>query len=323
MSIADALSYPFRNNNLFKILPIAIVYGIIVFLMTYSSMNGLMPLICGASVALFVFSFVLGGYYISVIEQVQHGEERLRDVKISLDLSRGVAVWLASILYFLPLVLFGCVAAFLSSMLFSANDADVGLSLVVVLVGAVVIIPLMIFLGLALVVGYNRYAAEGNTQGLYALTENFGMAWQNAGHGFGLVLRSIAIGLINGFVVFVLQIIIGIAFPQQFDPFAQPTLSYWISFALVQVLSYTVSLVFIVSQYHLVARYGMALGITSEKRKAGEASGGMSVWVIVALVVVLFFMIAVGTIVILTLLGPAVGNVFSEINQTLAAPGLR
>jgi len=322
MSISDALSYPFRSNNLFKILPIAIVYGIIVFLMSYASVNGVMFLICGASVALFVFSFVLGGYYISVIEQVHHGEERLQDVQISRDLSRGVAAWLASILYMLPLVLFGCVASFLASMMFSADDAG-GISLLVFFVAAVLVVPLMIFLGLALVVGYNRYAAEGNTRGLFALTENFGLAWQNAGQGAGLILRSIAIGFVNFIVVVLLQVAIGIFFPQQYDPFAAPTTTYWIGFALVQVVSYTVSLIFIVSQYHLIARYGMALGINSEKRKAGDESGGMSGLVIIGLALALFFMIAVGVIVMLTLLGPAVGEVFSNIQASLAAPPLR
>jgi hypothetical protein len=317
MSISDALSYPFRNDNLFKILPIAIVYGIILFFMSYATTNGVMFLVCGASFAMLIFSFVLGGYYISVIEQVHQGEERLQDVMISRDLSRGVATWLAGILYMLPLALFGCMASFLASMILSSDANGGGLSIPVALIVAALVIPLVMFLSLALAIGYNRYAAEGNTRGLYSLTENLGIAWQNAGQGLGLIMRTIVIGLINFAAVFLVQIAIGLIFPQQLAFNARPTTTYWIGYALIQVVTYTVSLIFIVSQYHLIARYGMSLGITSEKRKSDEVSRSLSPWILVVLIVGLLFIVPVLVIMILALFGPAIGDVFSEINSQL------
>jgi len=318
MSISDALSYPFRSNNLYKILPIAIIYGIIAFLTSYASVNNSMFLVCGASIALLVFSFVLGGYYVSVIGQVHKGDEPLEQINLSRDFPRGLATWLAGILYMLPLVVFGCVAAVLPAMLTSANDSGPGLSLLVLLIALVVVVPLTIFLGLALLVGYNRYAVEGTTSALYALGDNFGLAWNHAGQGLGFIVRSIVIGFVNFVVVLILQVAIGLAFPQQVAFGARPTTIYWIGFALIQVFTYAVSLIFIVSQYHLVARYGIALGITREKQKSGATpAGGMNAWIIVALVLGVLFFMGVAVVVVLTLLGPSVGEIFSDINREL------
>lgn len=316
MSIPDALDYPFRNNNLLKILPIAIVYGIIAFLANYATLNGMMFMVCGAFVALLIFSFVLGGYYISIIEAIQYGEPRLPDVQISRDLSRGVAAWLAGILYGLPLVLVFCMASVFPAMLVSADDGGIVSGLVVVF-AIIFIVTMMFFMGLALIVGYNRYAAEGTTSGLFALTDNFGMAWRNAGLGLGLVLRSIVVGFVNLVVVFALQAMLGIFFPTQPMMNSNPSTLYWIGFALVQVVSYTISLVFIVSQYHLIARYGMSLGIVASGYSVERVESGISPWVIVALVIGLVIFLGVAVVVILTLLGPTIGDVFSEINREL------
>lgn len=316
MSISEALFYPFRNNNLFKILPIAIVYAIIAFLASYASIEGMMFIVCGAAVALLIFSFVLGGYYISIIEAVQLAAIRLPDVAISRDLSRGVAAWLAGILYGLPMVLVFCVGSIFPAMLASADEGGMG-SLFIVAIAAIFIISMMFFLGLALVIGYNRYAAEGTTQGLFALTENFGIAWNNAGLGLGLILRSIAIGLINFAVVAILQLLIATIFPQQFTIGAQPTTLYWIGYALLQVVSYTISLIFLVSQYHLVAHYGMSLGITADGRSVDRPDSGLSPWVIVAVVVGLVILIGAVAAVALLILGPSIEAVYSELMLTL------
>ncbi|MCA9912710.1 MAG: DUF4013 domain-containing protein [Anaerolineae bacterium] len=315
MSISDALNYPFNNGNLLKILPIAIVYGIIAVLANYATINGMTFLICGAVVALLIFTFVLGGYYISIIEAVQYGEARMPDVQISRDLSRGVAAWLAGILYGLPLVLIFCAASVFPAMLSSADRGGMGSALVFA-VAAVFIITLMFFLGLALLVGYNRYAAEGTTQGLFALTENFGIAWNHAGLGLGLVLRSIVVGFVNLVVVFTLQFMVNLFFPQQLGLNAQPSTFYWIIFALIQVLSYTISLFFIASQYHLIAWYGLSLGILGEG-DASQVDGVINPWLIVALVIGLLLVLGVVVIIILTTLGPSIGSIFEEINQQL------
>lgn len=273
MSISQALNFPFRSGNLLKILPLAIVYGIIAFLVSYASINAIALLMCGVGIAQILFSLVLGGYYVSSMQSVQAGHEQLPDVDIRTDLSKGVSMFFAGILYFLPLIVL-LVLVFLLPLFMTGNSiyggsgVDAGMStLSLLLCGMLLLlIPLGVVLNWAYWIGMARFASERN--GLFAVSENLGLAWNNAGKGMGFLLRTIAIGIIGGLVAGLFSSVLVLFFPQAYSYYFEPTTAYWFVYAFTQVASYTISLIFGLAGVHLAARYAMQLGIGGPQDKA-------------------------------------------------------
>lgn len=328
MNLSNALNFPFSNNNLVKILPIAIVYSIILFLSNYFAVTGNALLVCGAAIASLVFSLAIAGYYLSVLERLLSGNEYLPDVDVNTDVKRGCMSSLAAIMYMiLPFIAF--YALLFAGVLMSGSSTssyDSGASgaalggLLLICGGFVAFIVSLIVIGWALYIGMIRYVYEG--QGLFSVIENFKMAWSNAGLGGGLLWRQFILGLIAGFVSVVVVIIQLMMFPEQYSLYFEPTLTYWIVFALGNVISYTVSLIFGLSHIHLVAQYGALLGFTTDerKRKNDQDSGG-GIGTIIAIIAVVFLCVMpIIVIVVLTILGPTIGNVFSNIIQELGTP---
>jgi Protein of unknown function (DUF4013) len=270
MSISDALNYPFRNNNVLKILPIALAYGIILFLTNYGTVADNLVIVCGAGFATLVFTLFISGYYISALRQLQASDENLPEVDLGQNVKDGVLTILAGLIYLLPVIIL-----VIGALVLSRPTADSGGAIFLVcgiFLGAFV---LTLALSAAMQVGIVRFAAENTWNALFDLTGNWKIATSNFGTVVGLWARTIVIGVISVIISVVLGAILGAAFPGQVKGIAEPTFLYWLISALVNVASYTVVLFIGLAQYHLIYRFGLALGIgASEKPKNDPYSFG-------------------------------------------------
>ena len=266
MSISDALNYPFRNNNMLKILPIALAYGIILFLTEYSTIENNIALMCGSGIAAIVFGIFIGGYYVSALRRLQAGDENLPEVDFGQNLKDGFLTGLAGLLYMLPVIILIIVAVVIGT---SSNGASSDGGGGLLICGAILVaIGLGLVLSAAMEVAIVRYTAEDSTSALFDWSRNWGLATSNFGTVLGLWGRIFVIVLIGGVISFALGAILGVMFPGQINGYAEPTLFYWLISALVNVASYTISIFIALGQYHLMYRFGQQLGIgTNEKSK--------------------------------------------------------
>lgn len=321
MSLRQALSYPFQNGNLLKILPIAIIWSLLIYVTSYSPN---VFIACGAVIAFMVLTVAISGYYISIIENVQLGSDKLQGLRLKTDTGRGCMSMIASLVYYIPTMIVGNILLFIAFSLGTVNDASnmvVGLGLMIIIIaGLVFLFITSITMMLATMVGFARYAAERTTNGLFAIGDNARLVWNNGGHSFGFFWRLFVIGFLNILVALVVGIAVG-AVSFAFTNAAPDAPQNGLVFALTQVLSYTISLVFIVSIGHLIAQYGLALGLDARKRKTDAATDNSSnaVLLVFLLLIGIGILMAIAVIVWLTIMGPAVGNVFSDIVTGLEA----
>lgn len=273
MSLGAAIRYPFQSGNIIKLLPIAIVYAIILFL-TISAGIGVGYFV--GSLASFVFTLFISGYYVSAIASIQQGEERLPDVALSTDLRRGLASIIAGFIYMLPIIifmvtlvawLFVVIAASMSGGGVQSNDVD-GISAGFGLF-ALVMFVLGLLLSPAYIVGLCRYAAERRLSALFNVPKNVGMAWGNAGKTITLFILLIVISLIAGvFSGISSSGASSLIFGQ--SQWNEPNTAQWVIYSLITVISYTITLIFTMMSVHLFADYGIALGIGGRKMKDDE-----------------------------------------------------
>ena len=274
MSLGDALGYPFKDGNITKILPIAIVYAIIMYIFISSSFTGNILFVCGGGIALFAFSFFISGYYVDAIAQVQHNNDQLPDPDISKNIGRGVAATLASIVYFLPLIIIAVLVIAITGVSVGASGdsgAGAGLGLLVICGGGIAAFIASIALSLGYVIGLCRYAAEETTGALFDVFNNTKLAWDNGGESAKLIGRAIILGILSAIISGIFSVLVNSMFPVN-DPFWEPTTAFWLMYSLSQVVLYTVSLIFALAYMYLAAHYGMNLGIGGRKMKnSGEA----------------------------------------------------
>lgn len=269
MSLGDSLGYPFKDGNITKILPIAIVYAIIMYIFLSSSFTGNILFLCGGGIALFAFSFFISGYYVDAIAQVQHGNDHLPNVDISKNIGRGVAATLASIVYFLPLIIIAITFIAITGVSVGAagdSSAGAGLGLLLVCGGAIFAFIATIALSLGYVIGLCRYAAEETTGALFDVFNNTKLAWDNSGASTRLIGNAIVLGILSGIISAIFSFLVNGMFPVN-DPFWEPTTAFWLVYSLSQVVLYTVSLIFALAYMYLAAHYGMNLGIGGRKMK--------------------------------------------------------
>lgn len=312
MSFSEALGYPFKSENFLKIFPLAIITSIFFVLYTYSN-NALLQV--GGLIGSFVFSLALLGYYISIIQQV-HDDATLEDMQVKRDVGRGCMTYIATLVYMIPAILLMVVIVIPFVVIAPANDGSASplLALLITIVMLMLFIVASIIFGLAFFVGLNRYAADGTTQGLFAFGENVGIARRNIGTGMGLIGRLIALGFIYFCINAILMIFGGFAFASAYDPFRTPTTGAMLGAGIFQVISMTISLFMIVSQYHLIARYGQALGIGFGKRKleAIAQDQGWMKWLALIFIIVLALLI-LGFFMFTMVLAPSIDATFMEI----------
>lgn len=338
MNFAEALGYAIKTENIPKILTIvlvSIIAGVSVFvgamaLESWWILMLILPILLG-------YGLFIQGYTISVIRSVMDGEETLPPFAVARDIGRGAVLFIAGIVYTLPIIaFFVCgfiLIGFVGAGMEDATSDQAGLTALAMFCGmGLVSLFVMFIINFSLIVGQVRYAAEGRAGALFNVGKNFGIVMSNLGTTFGLFFRMIGIGLVFGFISSViLNVISGFFGGVSSDLFyafergnPDAIMKLGMPLAIFGSLYYTVSLVFNLMQTfsvaHLVAGFGAQLGFAENKLKNGDSGGGATtaIFVILAIVGVLV-LIAVVTIIVLIILGPAIGEVFSEVIRDLDA----
>ena len=328
MNFTEALGYSFKGHNIPKILTIVLVFIIIgvsifvssILLESVALIFTLLPVFLG-------FSVFVAGYTISVIGSVMNGDDYLPAIKIGRDLGRGAVVIIASIIYSIPFfILFGVIFALLGFATpsdYGSVNAEPNTSVLLMFCGAMLAFVVIGFgFVYSLLVGQIRYAAENRAGALFNIPKNFGIVMSNIGTTLGLWIRQIGLAIVFGIFSSVIGNIIfafagglfsDLAYIETADDFVQLGMPLAIFGSIYYIFVLTVNLMQSFSGAHLIAGYGIELGLAPNKLKNDETGSGTNAILIVIAVVVLLGLVACAVMTVLTLLGPAVGDVFSEI----------
>lgn len=272
MSFGQALGFPFKGENIPKILNFILIYIIITAsVMVVGLLVGAFEwaLVVSGFIALGYASFV-SGYMIEVIRSIMDGNEILPPSDLGRDLMRGLAVFFASLIHVIPLIMiFACVFVSMGAGM-SMNDfgrSSDGGALMMLCGAMIVAVIIGYFVGNALLVGMVRYAAEDRSGAMFEFGTNLGYVTSNTGAFMGLFLRSFGIGIIYA----ILSGIVSGMFrtTEALTPYGYTDVGFGLMafFVIESVLTQSLSLMSQFSVAHLQARLGNQLGISGDKPK--------------------------------------------------------
>lgn len=282
MSFSDALNYPFKGANIPKVLTIILVFLLIVAVVV---VGGIMMEAAGiillAIPIMIAYAVFIGGYSIEVIRSVASGEDVMPQAQVGRDIGRGIVVVIANIVHMIPLfILIGIAFMMIGSSLTDSIIIDAygnidttafsnaledsigticGMGLVMVVVG--------FLLSYTLTVGMVRYAVEDSIGALFSIPANFGKVLSNMGAVFGLFIRSLGIGIIYYILMNVVNWIFNGMVSDAFSPYGEPGIGAMIIVTVYGILYLSLNLMNQLSNTHLIAGFGQAVGISSRKSK--------------------------------------------------------
>lgn len=328
MNFTEALGYSFKGHNIPKILTIVLVFIIIgVSIFVASILLESVALIFALFPVLLGFSLFVGGYTISVIRSVMDGDDFLPSIQIGRDLGRGAVVMIAGIIYSIPFfILFALIFAVIgiaTPVDYGSSSAEPNISVLFMFCGAMLAFVIIGFgFVYSLLVGQIRYAAENRAGALFNIPKNFGIVMSNIGTTLGLFIRQIALGIVfaifssvigNIILAFAGGLFNDMVYVETAEDFVQLGMPLAIFGSIYYIFVLTVNLMQSFSGAHLVAGYGIELGLAPNKLKNDQAGSGTNAILIVIAAIILLGLIACAVVTVLALLGPAVGDVFSEI----------
>lgn len=283
MSFREALRFPFDNNNINKILQIGLIFGIIAAVEIV--FNGGEVVGFGTFIGLLVgllFGLFVSGYGIFVIRNIMEGDEFLPSFAVMRSIGRGFVIFIANIIYFIPLIILLLIVFFMmvstaslgieaffrelslameypytSSSKLSQAELDSFSQALLVFCGSLIfILPVSLILNLALQVGMVRYAVEDSSGALFEFGTNISVVVKNLGKAGGLVLRLFVLGMVYG----ILGLIVGgiVAF---FDTALNAGIAFIVFSVIFNIINMTVNTLARMSSLHLLARFGTDIGI--------------------------------------------------------------
>lgn len=325
MNFTEAIGYSFKGQNIPKILTIVLVFVITgVSILVASILLESVALLFVLMPVLLVYGLFVSGYPIAVIKSVMSDEDALPNIQLGRDLGRGALVWIASFVYMIPFfILFAIVFSLIGITAPQSSSAEPNASMIMVFCGAMIA---MVVLGFgftySLLVGWIRYATEDSAGALFNIPKNFGIVMSNIGTTLGLFVRQIGLGIVFGiFSAIVGNIIMlffgssmnNLAYVETADDLVSLGLPIAIFTSVYYVFSLTISLMQTLSSSHLIAGYGIDLGYGISKLKNDEANGGKNILLILLAILFIVGFFACVVITILAIMGPVIGEVFSEV----------
>jgi hypothetical protein len=251
MSLSDALNYPFKHRNLARIVPIAIMYSIVIFLVQYFAFAENTFLLFLSMLAMLFFSVALSGFFIRVLRTVRHDNDVLPEFnQMRDDFKPGCVNVLGVVFHGMIMALFLVVVSILS------------LDFLLLL-----IFPLMLVIWGVYTIALIRYAFEFRTGAMFELSRNFSLAREYVGGLGGLFWRFLVIGILSFGVSALVNGVLQSLFIGDMPQTQMPDMGTWLMLALVNIIAYTISVVFTLSQYHLMARFGQQLDTGDRKSK--------------------------------------------------------
>ncbi|MEO1287866.1 MAG: DUF4013 domain-containing protein [Chloroflexota bacterium] len=279
MSFNKALSYSFSNNNLNKVIQIAIVFGIISamdFLLNENGLTSLGMLISGIGGLL--FALFMSGYGIVVMQNILHGEKRLPAFQIGKNIKDGFTILLASLVYFLPAIIIGGILltmfipygvydfyADMNPDLYNTSPlVDIDPMTYIIMVGLGLLMVVLIFIAsYAVIIGMARFANEDRSRALFEFSTNVRLVFKHAGDIFKLFLWQFLLLAIAFIVTFLIIAMMGIA---TFASMGTTSLLF-VFLICFQVVSSIVDTVHQIANLHLIADFAIETGIASSKTK--------------------------------------------------------
>lgn len=329
MNFIEALGYSFKGQNIPKILTIVLVFIIIgVSIFVSAILFESVEMVFVLFPVLIAYSVFVAGYSISAISSVMDGNEALPKIQLGRDLGRGAVMMIANIVYAIPFMIlfflfFGLIGVTAPAGYSNTSASEPDMRMIMTLCGSMLgFIVLSFGLGYSYVVGQIRYAAEDRVGALFNIPKNFGIVMSNLGKSLGLFLRHIGLAIVFAlFSSMFGNIILGFSSGLMNDflyvESSQDLLQLGMPLALFGSIYYifvmTVNLMQTLSSTHLIARYGMELGLAPDKLKNDAVSSGSNTILFVIAVIVLLGLAACAVVAVLALAGPAVGDIFSEV----------
>ena len=277
MSFGSALGYPFKSENIPKVLTIILSFLILVsslvvlgLLFQSSNMRGGLNIV--SNLIGLVYGLFVSGYMISAIRSVMDGNETLPAINLGRDLSRGLACMLAGLIYAIPfIVVYVCVfASVIGGMSMSMDNSlrgNSGNTSGLMLCGAGLLILFMTFtIGMSYIVGMVRYAAEDNANALFNFGANFGTVMSNFGTVLGLFLRQLGMGIIYGILMMVLLFAgAGAVLGMASDPNTPIPLVIGLAIGMY-IVFLSLALMSQLSSAHLFAGFGRDIGLAGKSK---------------------------------------------------------
>jgi len=333
MDFSESLGYPLKGVNIPKVLTIvlmAVIIGASIFVAGVALQSFWVVLLILP--VLLAYSLFVQGYIISVIKSVMDDEEALPAFRLGRDMGRGAILFLASIVYAIPIIIMMVIFFALIGVNANAQSDDVGAGFILVACGGgLAFVATSIVLGFSYIVGQIRYAAEDSVGALFNIGKNFGVVMSNLGKTFGLFIRQFGIAVVFGiFSSIILNVISAFfagvtnkAFFALSDGNMDGIMELGMPIAIFGSLYYTVSLTINLMQgfssAHLIAGYGAELGYAPNKLKNDEKGSSMAGLLVVLAVIILLVLVVCGAVFMLATLGPEIGDVFSEVSRELGA----
>lgn len=292
MSLGKAVKFPFANGNFNKVLQIGIVFGVIAALEVV--INGGEGTGAGTLIGLaggILFGLFVSGYGVLVMQNIFRGNETLPEFEVAESMRRGLKVFLASLVYAIPIVVvFACMIGFLAVNLganaesildelsrqianpnytprFSEAENQAFSSLALTFCGFMLAyIPLAIVLGYAAQIGLVRFAAENRSGALYEFGTNIKLVFSNFGKI--LILLILQIGL--AIVVFAISVFIGICvgFLGAFTTSMMGTAGVILYLSILNLIIGILNTVHQMSNLHLLSGFGVDAGFADAQTKA-------------------------------------------------------
>lgn len=289
MNLSESLAYTFKASNIPKILTIVLIFvisGVSIFVATMALESfALMALLIPVGL---VYSFFISGYTVSIIKSVMGGDENLPEFELGRNLGRGFMIFLAGIVYMIPVFIIFFLAMLISGASISSTSqyGDPGGSGVLLFCGIMLgAFLLTIVLMYSLVVGQIRYAVEDSAGSLFNIGKNFSIVMSNIGTTIAYFIRGVGLAIIFGIVSNILLGVLQVPFAGQmrelqyeyvravegisygynysFDPAIIFNMGMsLVAFAsLYYLVSLTLNLMQGFSGAHLMAGYGIDLGL--------------------------------------------------------------
>ena len=298
MSFSSALKYPFQN--LAKVISIALVLTIAIALcITFtlnthdwspllkllygiekpqSSMESLKPMSGSATLGTWglllvvvISGFWLSGYSLAVVRSVMRNEQRLPEVVFWRNTKDGLYLFVASAAYVALFILMLAIAAIFASIFWFPE----GFGLFLALIGVPALCAVACVMGWGYYVGMARFAVEGNHRASWQIWRNMRWARRHPRAGLTVLLYMVGLMVIYMIAFVIAEPIVGGILDGTIGSNLMASFTAWI------IEYYLLNLMLHFSAQHLIAQYGVKVGIgahhvDSEKEKVDAPRGVMN-----------------------------------------------
>ncbi len=281
MSFFSAFKYPFQNLakviSIALVMTIAIAVCITLILNTHdwspllqllfrieqpqSSVETLKPMSGSAAIGTWglllvvaISGFWLSGYSLTVVRSIMSQEERLPEVVFWRNIKDGVYLFVASAAYVTVFIILLAIVAIIASIFWF----PLGLEIVFFLVVLPALFAVACVMGWGYYVGMARFAVEGNFRACRQIWRNMHWARRHPRAGLTILLYMVGLTIFYGILFVIADPIVGRILDATIGSNLMASFTAWI------IEYYLLNLLLHFSSQHLIAQYGLKVGIGAD-----------------------------------------------------------